>query len=74
MRQIILDTETTGLEPADGHRIIEIGCIEMDNRRHTGRRFHQYLQPDRPIDDAAVEVHGITNDFLADKPRFAEVV
>lgn len=74
MRQIVLDTETTGLEPADGHRIIEIGCIEMDNRRHTGRRFHQYLQPDRPIDDAAVEVHGITNDFLADKPRFAEVV
>jgi DNA polymerase-3 subunit epsilon len=74
MRQIVLDTETTGLEPADGHRIIEIGCIEMDNRRHTGRRFHQYLQPDRPIDAAAVEVHGITNDFLADKPRFAEVV
>ncbi len=74
MRQIVLDTETTGLEPADGHRVIEIGCIEMDNRRPTGRRFHQYLQPDRPIDDAAVEVHGITNDFLADKPRFAEVV
>ena len=74
MRQIILDTETTGLEPAEGHRIIEIGCIELDNRRHTGRRFHQYLQPDRPIDDGAVEVHGITNDFLADKPRFADVV
>lgn len=74
MRQIVLDTETTGLEPAEGHRIIEIGCIELDNRRPTGRRFHQYLQPDRPIDDGAVEVHGITNDFLADKPRFADVV
>jgi DNA polymerase-3 subunit epsilon len=74
MRQIVLDTETTGLEPAEGHRIIEIGCIELDNRRHTGRRFHQYMQPDRPIDDGAVEVHGITNDFLADKPRFADVV
>ena len=74
MRQIVLDTETTGLEPADGHRIIEIGCIELDNRRPSGRRFHQYLQPDRPIDDGAVEVHGITNDFLADKPRFADVV
>ncbi|MBI5462390.1 MAG: DNA polymerase III subunit epsilon [Gammaproteobacteria bacterium] len=74
MRQIVLDTETTGLEPADGHRIIEIGCIELDKRRPTGRRFHQYLQPDRPIDDGAVEVHGITNEFLADKPRFADVV
>lgn len=74
MRQIILDTETTGLEPAEGHRIIEIGCVELDNRRFTGRTFHQYLQPDRPIDDGAVEVHGITNDFLADKPRFTEVV
>lgn len=74
MRQIVLDTETTGLEPSDGHRIIEIGCIELDNRRVTGRRFHQYLQPDRPIDEGAVEVHGITNEFLADKPRFADVV
>lgn len=74
MRQIVLDTETTGLEPAEGHRIIEIGCVELDNRRFTGRRFHQYLQPDRRIDDGAVEVHGITNDFLADKPRFTDVV
>lgn len=74
MRQIVLDTETTGLEPAEGHRIIEIGCIELDRRRPTGRRFQQYLQPDRPIDEGAVEVHGITNDFLADKPRFADVV
>lgn len=74
MRQIVLDTETTGLEPAEGHRIIEIGCVELVNRRHTGRSFHQYLQPDRPIDAGAVEVHGITDAFLADKPRFADVV
>lgn len=74
MRQIVLDTETTGLEPAEGHRIIEIGCIELDNRRPTGRRFHQYLQPDRAIDEGAVEVHGITNEFLDDKPRFPEIV
>ncbi|MFN2309424.1 MAG: DNA polymerase III subunit epsilon [Gammaproteobacteria bacterium] len=74
MRQVVLDTETTGLEPAEGHRIIEIGCVELDGRRPTGRRFHQYLQPDRAIDAGAVDVHGITNDFLADKPRFADVV
>jgi DNA polymerase-3 subunit epsilon len=74
MRQIILDTETTGLEPADGHRIIEIGCVEMVGRRLTGNNFHQYLQPDREIDAGAVEVHGITNEFLADKPRFEDIV
>ncbi|MEZ5504893.1 MAG: DNA polymerase III subunit epsilon [Gammaproteobacteria bacterium] len=74
MRQIILDTETTGLEPAEGHRIIEIGCVEMVNRRLTGNNFHRYLQPDREIDSAAIEVHGITNEFLADKPRFNDVV
>lgn len=74
MRQIVLDTETTGLEPADGHRIIEIGCLELENRRPTGRRLHEYLQPDREIDAGAVEVHGITNEFLADKPRFADIV
>lgn len=74
MRQIVLDTETTGLVPAEGHRIIEIGCIELVNRRHTGRHYHQYLQPDRAIDEGAVEVHGITNDFLTDKPRFTDVV
>ena len=74
MRQIVLDTETTGLEPKQGHRIIEIGCVEMIERRLTGNNFHQYLQPDREIDEAAVEVHGITTDFLADKPRFADVV
>ncbi len=73
MRQIVLDTETTGLEPAEGHRIIEIGCVELVNRRPTGNNYHQYLQPDREIDPGAVEVHGITNEFLADKPRFADV-
>lgn len=72
-RQIILDTETTGLEPKEGHRIIEIGCVEMLNRRLTGNNFHQYLQPDREIDAEAIEVHGITNEFLADKPRFEDV-
>ena len=74
MRQIVLDTETTGLEPEQGHRIIEIGCVEMVERRLTGNSFHVYLQPDREIDAAAVEVHGITNEFLADKPRFADIV
>ncbi|MGE0080424.1 MAG: DNA polymerase III subunit epsilon [Thiohalomonadaceae bacterium] len=74
MRQIVLDTETTGLEPAEGHRIIEIGCVELINRRLTGRTFHCYLNPDRQIDDGAIEVHGITNEMLADKPRFADVV
>ena len=72
MRQIVLDTETTGLEPEQGHRIIEIGCVELNERRLSGNNFHVYLQPDREIDAAAVEVHGITNEFLADKPRFAE--
>lgn len=74
MRQIILDTETTGLEPAQGHRIIEIGCVELVDRRLSGRNFHQYLQPDREIDAGAVEVHGITNQFLEDKPRFGDMV
>src|SRR3569623_1027280 len=74
VRQVVLDTETTGLEPSQGHRIIEIGCVELVNRRLTHNRFHQYLQPDREIDAGAVEVHGITNDKLADQPRFADVV
>jgi len=74
MRQIVLDTETTGLEPSDGHRIIEIGCVELVGRRLTGNSFHQYLQPDREIDAGAMEVHGITNEFLADKPRFSDIV
>jgi len=73
MRQIVLDTETTGLEPEQGHRIIEIGCVELLERRLTGNNFHVYLQPDREIDAAAVEVHGITNEFLADKSRFADI-
>ncbi len=74
MRQIVLDTETTGLEPAQGHRIIEIGCVELVNRQLTGNTYHQYLQPDREIDEGAIEVHGITNEFLNDKPRFSDVV
>lgn len=72
-RQIVLDTETTGLDPAQGHRVIEIGCIELMHRRLTDRRFHVYLQPDRAIDEEAQRVHGITNAFLADQPRFADV-
>jgi DNA polymerase-3 subunit epsilon len=73
MRQIILDTETTGLEPSEGHRIIEIGCVELVNRRITGNTYHQYIQPDREIDAGAREVHGISEGFLADKPRFADI-
>lgn len=73
MRQIVLDTETTGLEPAEGHRIIEIGCVELLDRRLTGNTYHQYLQPDREIDAGAIEVHGITNEQLLDKPRFTDV-
>lgn len=74
MRQIVLDTETTGLEPAQGHRLIEIGCVELVNRKLTGRHYHQYINPQREIDAGAVEVHGITNEFLADKPTFDLVV
>lgn len=74
MRQLILDTETTGLDPQQGHRLIEIGCIELVDRQVTGRNFHYYLQPDREIEAEAIEVHGITNEFLQDKPRFKEVV
>jgi DNA polymerase-3 subunit epsilon len=72
-RQIILDTETTGISTAEDHRIIEIGCIEMVNRRLTGNTFHQYINPEREIDAGAIEVHGITNEFLADKPLFDEI-
>jgi len=71
MRQIVLDTETTGLDPSQGHRIIEIGCVELDQRRLTGRHFHHYIKPERDIDFAAQEVHGISNAFLEDKPVFA---
>jgi DNA polymerase III subunit epsilon len=73
LRQVVLDTETTGLECALGHRIIEIGCVEMVNRRATGRYFHEYLHPERDIDAGAAAVHGITLDKLLGKPRFAEV-
>lgn len=73
MRQIVLDTETTGLDPKEGHRLIEIGCIELVDRRLTRSNFHHYLQPDREIDPGAVEVHGITNELLRDKPRFPEI-
>ena len=73
MRQVILDTETTGLEPELGHRVIEIGCIEVVNRRRTGRVFHRYLRPDRDIDPGALQVHGLTAEFLAGQPRFTDV-
>jgi DNA polymerase-3 subunit epsilon len=72
-RQIVLDTETTGLEPSQGHRIIEIGCVELINRRLTGNNYHQYIQPDREIDEGALQVHGISSEFLADKPRFKDI-
>ncbi len=73
MRQIVFDTETTGLEPELGHRIIEIGAIEIVNRRRTGRQFHRYLCPDRDIDAGAAQVHGLTTQFLSGQPRFADV-
>lgn len=73
MRQIVLDTETTGLEPKDGHKIIEIGCVEIINRRGTGNNFHEYINPERDIDDGAYDVHGISNEFLKDKPLFKDI-
>jgi DNA polymerase-3 subunit epsilon len=73
-RQVVLDTETTGLEPEAGHRVIEIGGVELIGRRLTGRRFHHYIDPERSIDDAAIEVHGITPDALIGKPKFADIV
>ncbi|HEY6044311.1 MAG TPA: DNA polymerase III subunit epsilon [Nitrosospira sp.] len=74
MRQIFIDTETTGLEPRLGHRIIEIAAVEMRSRRLTGRRIHYYLNPERDIEDGALQVHGLTNEFLQDKQRFNDVV
>jgi len=74
MRQIVLDTETTGLEAQHGHRIIEIGCVELLHRRLTRKTFHRYVNPERAVDEGAVEVHGLTDDFLADKPRYADIV
>ena len=72
-RQVILDTETTGLEASQGHRIIEVGCIELVGRRYTQNNFHRYINPEREIDRGAIEVHGITNESLADKPKFFEL-
>jgi|TARA_B110000483_G_scaffold147265_1_gene175693 DNA polymerase-3 subunit epsilon len=72
-RQIVLDTETTGLEPSQGHRIIEIGCVELVDRKLTGRHFHQYINPERQIDEGAQQVHGISLESLSDKPVFASV-
>lgn len=73
MRRVVLDTETTGMPVSDGHRVIEIGCVEVEGRRLTGRHFHVYLQPDRDIDEGAIAVHGITSEDLKDKPRFKDV-
>ena len=74
MRQIILDTETTGLETKEGHRIIEIGCVELINRQLTGNSYHQHINPQREVETEALAIHGITNDFLQDKPTFALVL
>jgi DNA polymerase-3 subunit epsilon len=73
MRQIVLDTETTGLDPAQGHRIIEVGCVELVDRKLTGRHLHLYINPEREVEAGAIEVHGITNEMLADKPVFAAI-
>ena len=73
MRTLVFDTETTGLEPKQGHRIIEVGCVEVINRRLTGNNFHYYLNPQREIDEGAVEVHGLTTDFLSDKPLYEDI-
>ena len=73
MRQIVLDTETTGIDPKEGHRVIEIGCVELVDRKLTGNHFHVYINPQREIEQEAINVHGITNEFLADKPLFEDV-
>lgn len=73
MRRVVLDTETTGLEVTQGHRVIEIACVELFDRRPTGRNFHRYLNPEREIDAVAMQIHGLTSDFLADKPRFPDI-
>lgn len=74
MRQVVLDTETTGIDPKQGHRIIEIGCVELIDRKLTGNHYHVYINPDRVVEEEAISVHGITNEFLADKPRFHEII
>src|SRR6476660_235196 len=73
MRQIVLDTETTGLNPRSGDRIVEVGCVELINRRLTGNNFHAYINPERDSEEGALAVHGLTTDFLSDKPKFAEI-
>ncbi|MVW62120.1 DNA polymerase III subunit epsilon [Massilia sp. NEAU-DD11] len=73
MRQIVLDTETTGLNPRTGDRIIEVGCVEIFNRKLTGNNFHRYINPERDSDEAALAVHGLTTEFLSDKPKFHEI-
>jgi DNA polymerase III subunit epsilon len=73
MRQIVLDTETTGLNPRSGDRIIEVGCVELVNRRLTGNNFHSYINPERDSEEGALAVHGLTTEFLSDKPKFAEI-
>lgn len=74
MRRIFLDTETTGLDPRQGHRVIELGCIEMQERRRTGDKLHFYFNPERAVDEGALQVHGLSDDFLSDKPKFAEKI
>lgn len=74
MRQIVLDTETTGINPKEGHKIIEIGCVEVVNRRLTGNHYHVYINPERIVEEEAIAVHGITNEYLRDKPKFEEIV
>ena len=74
MREVVLDTETTGLDPGSGHRIVEIGCIELVNHIATGRHYHQYINPERDMPEQASQVHGLTTDFLSDKPVFADIV
>ena len=74
MRQIVLDTETTGLDPALGHRVLEIAGVELVNRRLTGNNFHRYVNPERDSEEGALQVHGLTREFLSDKPKFAEIV
>ena len=74
MRQIVLDTETTGLEPTQGHRVIEIGCVELIERKLTGNHYHQYINPEREVEQGALDVHGISNEFLSEKPLFINVV
>ena len=74
MRQLILDTETTGISPESGHRVIEIGVVEIVDRRLTGNDYQTYLNPDRKIDPATIPIHGITDDFVSNKPKFSEVI